>query len=293
MRSDYWKIFGVIAAASVLFGMAGCKMNEVKADANVPLNGPTTIVINPVSEKDAGTKTPETSAAEPSEASKPGLPESGIINGLYYHLIPSSSSGSGSSDGRGYYIFQDRQDKLSYKILIAAGQFSTGGHDIFISDIQYDGSKITITVQETAPKPTDTVTQAITFPCCAVEIDKLPEKIEVVSKDGAVFEKLDTRLDASAIEKGWIAIIEDGVGEFMRATYVYKTADGKYKYVNCNLVTSSWGSTKWNKTVKDSGIVDTREEVVEAARKFGSCGFVIMAGDMSKPHSVAEFIAGK
>ena len=281
MRSDYWNIFGVIAAASVLFGMAGCRMSEDKADSVKPYNGPTTIIISTTSEKDA----------EPSDASETGLPESGIINGLYYHLIPASSSGE--SGERGYYIFQDRQDKLSYKILITAGQFSTGGHDIAVRGIHYDGSKITITVQETSPKPTDTVPQVITYPCCAVEIDKLPENIEVISKDGLVFKKLDTRLDASAIEKNWIAVIEDGAGEFMRATYVYKTADGKYKYVNCNLVTSSWGSTKWNKTVKDSGIVDTREEVVEAARKFGSCGFVIMAGDMSKPHSVAEFIAGK
>lgn len=281
MRSDYWKIFGVIAAASVLFGMAGCEMSKVKADSVEPGNGPTTIIISPTSEKNA----------EPSDVSETGLPESGIINGLYYHLIP--AAGSGESGERGYYIFQDRQDKLSYKILIAAGQFSTGGHDIAVRSINYDGSKITITVQETSPKPTDIVPQAITYPCCAVEIDKLPENIEVISKDGPVFKKLDTRLDASAVEKDWIAIIEDGAGECMKATYVYKTDDGKYKYVNCDEVTSSWGSRKWNKVVRDRGIVDTREEVVEVARKFGSCGFVIMAGDMKKPHTVSEFIAAK
>ena len=288
MRCEIWKSLCCVGATSVLFGIAGCKANQVKAETKASENGPTTIMISATKEEPAETKVPETSAAESSAV----LPESGIVNGLYYHLIPASSSGD--SGERGYYVFQDRQDKLSYKLLIAAGEFSTGGHSIEICDIQYDGSKLKITVKETGPKDTDTVIQAITYPCCGIEIDQLPGDIEIVSETGTKYERLDTRLDESELEKGWIAIIQNGAGEHMWMTYVYKTDDGKYKYINVAATTVSWGSTKWNKVVKDKGIVDSREAVVEEAKKFKSDGFVTFAGDASKTvHSIKEFLAAK
>ena len=290
MRSEIWKSLCCMAAASVLFGMAGCKANKVKADVKEPDNGPTTIIISTKSEEPAETKASETAPSETSEPSFAKIPESGIINGLYYHIVPASSSGD--SGRRGYYIFQEKQDKLSYKFLISAGRFSTGGHSIEIADIQYDGSKLKITVKETGPKSTDIVTQAITYPCCGLETDKLPENIEIVSPNGTIYELIDTQLDGSEIDKGWIAIIRDGAGEIMRSTYVYELPDGKYKYINVQSTTKSWGSTKWNHVVRGSGIVDSREAVVEEAKKFNSCGFVSFAGDASKKvHSVAEFLA--
>ncbi len=298
MRCEITKNLCCAAAASVLIAMAGCGAREIKADVNETTTVPTSIVIGTTKEEPEDTVATETSvaettAAETTAASSEGdLKESGIINGLYYHLIPASSSGS--SGGRGYYIFQDRQDKLAYKICIASGEKKTGGYDIQITDIQYDGSKLKITVKETSPAPTDYVTEAITYPCCAVEIDKFPENIEIVSEKGTAFERLDTQLDASEIEKGWIAIIQNGAGERMRSTYVYELPDGKYKYINVQSTTKSWGSSKWNHVVKGSGIVDSREAVVEESKKFGSCGFVSLAGDASKKvHSVAEFLAAK
>ena len=288
MRCEITKSLCCAAAASVLIAMAGCGVREVKADVKETTSAPTVIVINTKSEEPKETAATETSVAETTAAPSEGdLKESGIINGLYYHLIPASSSGS--SGGRGYYIFQDRQDKLAYKICIAAGEKNTGGYDI-----QYDGSKLKIIVKETSPAPTDYVTEAITYPCCAVEIDQLPENIEIVSEKGTAFERLETQLDASEIEKGWIAIIQNGAGEMMRSTYVYELPDGKYKYINVQSTTKSWGSSKWNHAVKGSGIVDSREAVVEESKKFGSCGFVSLAGDASKKvHSVAEFLAAK
>ena len=300
MRCEITKSLCCAAAASVLIAMAGCGTREVKADVKETTSAPTVIVINTKSEEPKETVASKTSAtattaSETTAASSEGdLKESGIINGLYYHLIPASSSGISGTNSRGYFIFQDKQDKLPYKICIAAGEFSTGGHDIKITDIQYDGSKLKITVMETSPAPTDCVTEAITYPCCAVETDKLPGNIEIVTEKGTVFDCLDTQLDASEIEKGWIAIIQNGAGERMRSTYVYELPDGKYKYINVQSTTKSWGSSKWNHVVKGSGIVDSREAVVEESKKFGSCGFVSLAGDASKKvHSVAEFLAAK
>lgn len=279
MRSGILKNLCCLTAVSVLFGMTSCMVNKAQADINEPGNGPTMIMISTGSEK-------------PAESSSAELPESGIVNGLYYHLIPASSSGE--SGARGYYVFQDRQDKLSYKILIAAGRFSTGGHDIKITGIHYDGSKLNISVKETSPRDTDVVTEAITHPCCGIEIDKLPGDIEIVSETGARFEHLDSRLYHSEIEGGWIAVIQNGAGECMRMTYVYKTDDGRYKYVNVEATTASWGSPKWNKVVKGSGTVDSREAVVEEAKKFKSDGFVNFAGDATKKvHSIKEFLLTK
>ena len=303
MRSELSRSLCCVAAASVLIAMAGCGAREVKADVKETTSAITTIVISTNSEETqetaitetsaAETTVPETTAAETSVSSSEGtLKESGKVNGLYYHLIPASSSGS--SGRRGYFIFQDRQDKLSYKICIAAGEFSTGGHDIKITDIQYDGSKLKITVKETSPAPTDYVTEAITYPCCAVEIDQLPGEIEIVSQKGAEFDCIDTQLDASEIGKDWIARIQNGAGERMRSTYVYELPDGKYKFINVQSTTKNWGSSRWNHVVKGRGTVDSREAVVEEAKKFGSCGFVSFAGDASKKvHSVAEFLAAK
>ena len=127
-----------------------------------------------------------------------------------------------------------------------------------------------------------------------MEIDQLPGEIEIVSQKGAEFDCIDTQLDASEIGKDWIARIQNGAGERTRSTYVYELPDGKYKFINVQSTTKNWGSSRWNHVVKGRGTVDSREAVVEEAKKFGSCGFVSFAGDASKKvHSVAEFLAAK
>ncbi|MCR5616633.1 MAG: protease complex subunit PrcB family protein [Saccharofermentans sp.] len=278
MRSEVWKILCCTAAASVLFGMAGCRANGINADVKEPDIGPAVIMISAKDEEPSG--------------SSAALPESGIINGLYYHIIPACSNGV--SGKRGYYVIQDKTDKLPYKICIAAGKFTTGGHDIKVTDIQFDGSKLTVTVMETSPAPEDVVTEAFTYPCCALETDKLPETISVVTQKGDAFERIDTQLDGSEIDKGWFCVFEDGAGEMMRQTYVYELPDGRYKFINVQSVTASWGSSKWKHVVKGTGTVDSREAIVEEAKKFKSCGFIMYAGDtVKKPHSVAEFLIEK
>ena len=73
---------------------------------------------------------------------------------------------------------------------------------------------------------------------------------------------------------------------------LYQTADGKYRYDHATSTTERWGSPTWKEVLKGSGFADTREAVVEEAKKFGSAGFVLFAGD-DKPHSISEFLADK
>ena len=136
------------------------------------------------------------------------------------------------------------------------------------------------------------VTQALTYPCCAVQFDKLPKTIKVVSKDGREYDCLYYYNEASEIESGYFAVLENGAGEIMQKTYVYKTPDGRYRYDHATATTERWGSTRWKEVLCGSGFADTREAVVEEAKKFGSAGFVMYPGE-DKPRTIAEFLADK
>ncbi|MBO4449953.1 MAG: protease complex subunit PrcB family protein [Clostridiales bacterium] len=284
------------AAAAVLFMLAGCMATHVKADSDKPQSDKVTTITVPLttqpeSRPDPTTGPSETEREEKEETSAPGkFPESGTINDLEYKVT--AASPAKSSRERGYYVYAPEKTELPYAILISAGEFNTGGHDISISGIQYDGNTLTITVSETSPASGDAVIQAITYPCCAVRFSKLPKSIKVVSDKGQEFKCLYYYNEASEIEPGYFAVLENGSGEIIQKTYVYKTPDGKYRYDHATATTTSWGSTHWNEVLKGSGFADTREEVVEAAKKFGSCGFVLYPGD-NQARSISEFLAGK
>ena len=231
----------------------------------------------------------EESEEEPSVAA--GSSAAPAMVTLEYNIVPAGSSEG--TDDRGYYVFEMPEDDLPYKLVIAAGEFSTGGYDIEITDVMYDGTELTVTVKETSPADTDMVTEAFTYPCCAVELGILPDEITVVSESGQEFECLDVSLDGGEIEDGWLCVLEDGAGEIMRKTYVYENADGTYKYINVESTTTSWGASTWNDVVKGSGTADTRDDVVAAAEDFGSCGFVLLPNDYQTVYTIEEFTAAK
>ena len=279
----------ITAAAALLFCMAGCRakllMAETQEQCGTP-TGKTTFK----TEKPAQT----TTAAE---TTKGEFPASGTVNGIGYNLTTSSTSGDGSAE-KGYYLFQSEKDEAyPYKVLIAMGERSTGGYDISITDIEYDGSCMTITVKETNPPKDAMVTEAITYPTCAVELSGLPLSMKVKSEGGYEYKCLLTRIEPTKTdsEKGGklIASFCDGYGEIMYKTCVYELSDGRYRIENIKSVTEHWGATKWIDKVCGTAVVTTREEVVEEAKKFGSCGYVIYPGDYKKPHTPAEFLAKK
>lgn len=78
----------------------------------------------------------------------------------------------------------------------------------------------------------------------------------------------------------------------MYKTYVYETVDGQYSYINVISTTVNYGVTRWRNIVKGSGIVESKEDIIEVAEEFGSCGFVLYAGDSVNNHTVDEFLEG-
>lgn len=269
----------VVAAAFALF--AGCGAVESSGKDK----GDTEETTASESEETEEETTATSAGQTPSD-----FAESGTVDGIDYEIAGSVSTGD--SEQRGYYIFMDAEDELPYKVLIAAGEFASGGYDIEITDIAYDGSEMTITVYETAPSPEDAVPDVMSYPCCGVELSVLPESIKVVTTDGYAFDCLYVYLDATEVSEGYFAVIEDGAGEIMYKTYVYELTDGTYSYINVTATTTSWGATTWQEVINGSGKADTRDDVVAAAEAFGSAGFVMYPGD-SAAYSLEEFIAAK
>ena len=269
------------AVAAVLFALAGCRTLSAGADAEKPGNAPVTTITVPIYKEACDTT---------AKTTPDGLPVSGRIGDLKYEIVPVTQDGQ--SKKRGYLVYGEGEGDYPYSIIVAAGEFNTGGYSIEVANLEYDGFALTVTVLQTEPAPDAMVPQAFTYPCCAVRFDKLPKTIKVVSKDGTEFECLYYYNAAAEIESGYIAVLENGSGEIVQKTYVYRTADGKYRYDHATATTERWGSTKWKEVLHGSGFADTREEVVEEAKKFGSAGFVMYPGD-NKPHGIEEFLADK
>ena len=275
----------VLAAAFALF--AGCGALESSAKDKSDGASQTTTE----EETKASSGQSETDEEETASVTTPtGFAQSGTVGGIDYKLAESSSAGD--SDERGYYIFMNAEDECPYKVLITAGEFASGGYDIEITDIAYDGAEMTITVYETSPDPSDAVPAVMTYPCCGVELSALPDEIKVVTADGYELECLYLYLDATEICEGYFAVIEDGSGEIMQKTYVYELSDGTYSYTNVTATTTSWGASTWQEVVNGKGKADTRDDVVKAAEDFGSAGFVMYPGD-SAVYTLEEFLAAK
>ena len=282
------------AACMLLASLAGCSANNGSNDNktdNEKKEEATVTTSDTTSDPDSSKDPVPTISTTPAPSTPVEIPKEGSVEDIDYK-IETATSGA-SSDDRGYYVFSTNDEEYPVCVLIAAGEFSTGGHDIGISNLEYDGSELIITVSETAPEPGDIVTEAFTYPCCGIELSKLPQSVKVLDKAGREFDCLYVYIKESEIEPGWIAVIEDGAGEIMYKTYVYETADGKYSYINVVSTTASYGSPVWNDVVKGSGFADTREDIVEKAKDFGSCGFVLKAGDTRTVYTVDEFLAAK
>ena len=283
-------LLGTTFALTVALCISGCSWNSHGTDKS--------------GEETVFTSTPQipfepdpTNTPVPTETPAPTaallLGKTGSINGLNYSI--ESAASDEPTKERGYYVFGMSEGDYPVSIMITAGEFSTGGYDIQIADMEYDGTELKITVHETAPQPTDMVTEAFTYPSCAVTLSELPSSITVLDEAGNEFDCLYVYIKEYDIEPGWIAVIEDGAGEILYKTYVYETVDGRYSYINVVATTVSWGSPKWNEIVKGSGFADSREEIVEKAKDFGSSGFVLFPDDTgpdAKAHSIDEFLNG-
>ena len=143
MKSVTRKYISCTAAAmAVALAFAGCSAgtaakSEDKDDGDKPEE--TTI-----EESETNTEEPSVPVSQPSKAS------------FDYQIM----TVNGTSKDRGYYVVEVEEDGYPYDVIISSGEQSTGGYDIQIMSVDYDGSLLTITVEETAPGPTDMVTEA-------------------------------------------------------------------------------------------------------------------------------------
>ncbi|MBR6987413.1 MAG: protease complex subunit PrcB family protein [Clostridiales bacterium] len=283
---------GIAALMAVSFILTGCDKGKSGRPSleDTDLDG-TKQEENPENKADDA-DSDDTVQAGGAQDMAPGDPleEEGTIGDISYRI--SASSVEGTVETAGFDIFSEEQDIYRFAVIINAGEKSTGGYEINITDIAYDGSEMIITVEETSPGPDEMVTEALTYPSCAVELDKLPKSVKVVWTNGTGLPCDYIYIDDYELPEGWLAVLKDGAGEIMYETYVYETSDGKYEYINIRSTTVSWGAAEWNDIVCGSGAADTREDVVSAAEEFGSAGFVMFNND-SATYSIDEFLAAK
>ena len=220
---------------------------------------------------DTAEEVPEENESAENENESKVLPESGIVGDYEYSL--EGSMDSAYLLDRGWFLMKgDETDEVI--LVISSGRRSTGGYSIEICDIEYNDPLMTVTVKEAAPSPDTVVTEAFTCPVCFIWLSSLPKDVKVVTATGEELSFQGNYGEKYESDNDYIAIFADGVGEIMQKTYVYKTDDGKYRYVNVRSVTESWGSPRWIDTLTGSGVVDTKEELVEIAKNHNSCGHV-------------------
>ena len=110
------------------------------------------------------------------------------MNDLEYEIVKGDSYHSQYKQ-RGYYI--DVVDG-KYKYTICSGEHSTGGYGIKITGLDcLDIGTVIVTVEETAPSQDEAVTEAFTYPNCAITFSHEPtDGIIIKSPSGTGFECL-------------------------------------------------------------------------------------------------------
>ena len=234
-----------------------------------------------------------------------GLPVNGTVGDYEYTILNSSDSTIPMHKNRGFYIDSEEESGDTCYFIICSGQKSTGGYGISITDLGMNGNRLYIVVEETSPAPGDMVTEAIEYPYCVLELDKMPESYEVINTAGKYFSYIlepnmedeetreiieSLRGDGYQIPDGYCAVLRGGSGEITYATYVYCRDDGTYDYIHVTSRSVSWGSPFSENMLDSSGTKDTREEIVETAREHNSCQFMILPGDYRNVYSINDFL---
>lgn len=116
--------------------------------------------------------------------SEPPFPESGTID-EYEYRIDNSEQGIAE---RGYYFDEETRPDSSLYVYISGGEYSSGGHGLYITNIEVKNGDFIITVKETSPEPDEAVTEAFEYPGCMVEISPKPEFVEIKNPNGSSFE---------------------------------------------------------------------------------------------------------
>ncbi len=235
----------------------------------------------------SGTSVTGAGVDDSSEEQGYSLPEHGTVAGVEYTVY--NEGHNNGKEKRGYFINSSGQPDAPYYIIINSGERPSGGYEIRIADI-YEDSKgqFVIKVTETSPAPGSSVTANLTYPCCSLMVNKVPDRLIVVDANGNEINRDDDKQVEVTADGGYIAVLEDGSGEIIKKTYVYRT-DAGYRFVNVTATTVRWGSPEWKEVTNGSGEVSSKDEIVSVAKDHGSYGFVLFAGD-NNAYSVEEFL---
>lgn len=115
------------------------------------------------------------------------LPAKGTVGDIEYTMLSKDQMGCYSKD-RGYYIDQLEQLDSPFFIVISAGTHTSSGADIKISDFGMNGSTLVIVVEEY--KDSGAKYEGLNCPCAALEVNRMPADLLIVSTTGEPFEKL-------------------------------------------------------------------------------------------------------
>lgn len=129
-----------------------------------------------------------TVVSEPSNITSPPADKGTLMNDLEYEIAKGDSYNSQYKQ-RGYCI-----DIVGgkYRYTICSGECHTGGYGIKITDLNVlDCGTVIVTVEETAPAPDETVTEAFTYPNCTIIFSHEPsDGIKIKNTAGVEFECL-------------------------------------------------------------------------------------------------------
>ena len=129
-----------------------------------------------------------TVVSEPSNITSPPADKGTLMNDLEYEIAKGDSYNSQYKQ-RGYCI-----DIVGgkYRYTICSGECHTGGYGIKITDLNgLDCGTVIVTVEETAPAPDETVTEAFTYPNCTIIFSHEPsDGIKIKNTAGVEFESL-------------------------------------------------------------------------------------------------------
>lgn len=89
---------------------------------------------------------------------------------------------------RGYYFDEENRSDSPLYAYISHGEESSGGHGIYVTNLEVQNDTFFITVHEKSPGPGEAVTQAFEYPGCMVEISPKPSNIMVKNTKGTKFE---------------------------------------------------------------------------------------------------------
>ena len=115
------------------------------------------------------------------------LPAKGTVGDIEYKMLSKDQMGCYNKD-RGYYIDQLEQLDSPYFIVISAGTHTSSGADIKISDFGMNGSTLVIVVEEY--KDSGAKYEGLNCPCAALEVNKMPADLLIISTAGEQFEKI-------------------------------------------------------------------------------------------------------